>query len=256
MRRSVPAVGRSLVQEARRPRYVEVADALAEAISNGTYPVGSTVPSEAELCVRFLVSRFTARAALGALQKKGLLSRKPKVGSVVVAKDVQTKYSVLVNSTADLLRFSGSTTVRPVKVEDVTLDAGQAAELGGVEGEQWIRVSTCRISPETGLAVSWTEYYLRPDLRAIVPLIGAKRRPVYALIEEFNGRSIVRIEQKIEACTLPGAIAKALDAPLRSPALRATHRLFSRGDPRPFYSILSLYPAGRFHLMQTLTREP
>ncbi|MBX3591840.1 MAG: GntR family transcriptional regulator [Burkholderiaceae bacterium] len=255
MRRSVPVVGRSQAQDARKPRYVEVAEALAEAISNGTYPVGSTLPSEAELCSRFSVSRFTARAALGALQKKGYLSRKPKVGSVVVAKDVQTKYSVLVNSTADLLRFSGSTTVRPVRVEDVTLDAGQAAELGGVEGELWIKVSTCRISPDTGLAVSWAEYYLRPDLRPIVPLIGAKRRPVYALIEEFNGRSIVKIEQKVEACMLPKAIAKILGAPLRSPALRAIHRLYSRDDPRPFYSVLSLYPAGRFHMAQTLTRE-
>lgn len=255
MRRSAPGTGKPRVQAARKPRYVEVADTLAEAIGNGTYPVGSTLPSEAELCSRFSVSRFTARAALGALQRKGYLSRKPKVGSVVVAKDVLTKYSVMVDSTADLLRFSGSTSVRPMKVEDVTLDAAQAAELGGAEGETWIRVSACRISPETGLALSWTEYYLRPELREIVPMIGVKRRPVYALIEEFNGRSIAKIEQKIEACLMPRAIAKILDAPLRSPALRAVHRLYSRDDRRPFYAIMSLYPAGRFHLAHTMMRE-
>ncbi len=239
----------------RKPRYAEIADILLRAIADGTYPVGGNLPSEAQICSRFKVSRFTARAALGLLQKRGYVSRKPKVGSIVIAKNAQTKFSIHVDSTADLLRFSGSTHVRVVEVEDLVLGRERAAELGCAEGESMIKVAGCRISPATQLPVSWTEYYLRPELRRIVPHIGVKRRPVYALIEQYDGQSISRIEQEIEACLLPKAIAKLLGAPARSAALRAVHRLFGSDDRRPFYAIISLYPAGRFHFAQNFNRE-
>jgi hypothetical protein len=46
-----------------------------------------------------------------------------------------------------------------------------------------------------------------------------------------------------------------LGVPARSPALRATYRLFSEGDEGRFYVAICLYPAGRFRLAQTLMRE-
>jgi GntR family transcriptional regulator len=241
--------------EARTPRYQEIAEELTRAIADGTYPVGSTLPSEMELCSRFSVSRFTARAALGALQRQGYLSRRPRIGSVVVARDPQPKYSVLVHSTGDLLRFSGSTDVHPVKVEDVKADAALAAELSCEVGEPWIKVSTYRTTPESGRASSWTEFYLRPEHRAIVPKIGEKRRPVYALIEELEGGPIVRVEQRIEACLLPREVARVLGVGPRSPALRAVYRLHTAPHKGRYYAAISLYPAGRYHLAQTLTRE-
>ncbi len=239
----------------RTPRYVEIAGALAGAIAAGDYPVGATLPSEVELCGRFGVSRFTARAALASLQRQGYLSRRPRVGSVVVAQGPQAKYSVLAHSTADLLRFSGATDIHPVEAVDVRADAALAGELGCPVGEAWIRVSTYRTTPETGRAASWTEFYLRPEHRGIVAQIGSKRGPVHALIEQGHGGPVQRVEQQVEACVLPAAIARVLGVRARSPALRAVYRLFCRGDGGRFYAAISLYPAGRFHLAQTLTRE-
>ncbi len=239
----------------RKTRYAEIAESLLRGIEDGTYPVGSTLPSEAEICSRFSVSRFTARAALGTLQERGFLSRRPKVGSIVIAKSLPAKYSIQANSTADLLRFSGSTLVRVVKVEDIVLDAQLAEKLARRNGETMIKVSTCRLSPANQAPVSWTEYYLPPEVRKIVPHIGLRKRPVYSLIEKFNGKSISRIHQEIEACLLPKPIAKLLNAPPRSPAMRAIHRLFANDEREPFYAIISLYPAGRFHFMQDLSRE-
>lgn len=239
---------------ARAPRYVEVAETLTRAIGDGSYPVGSTLPSEMDLCAQFSVSRFTARAALGMLQRQGYLSRRPRVGSVVVARDPQAKYSVLVHNTADLLRFSGSTDVHPVDVKDLRADAALAAELACKVGEPWIKVSTYRTAPDTGRAASWTEFYLRPEHRPIVSLIGVAHRPVYALVEEVDGAAIARIEQRIEACILTKDVAGILGVAPRSPALRSIYRLYTAGHDR-FYAAVSLYPSGRFNFTQTLTRE-
>jgi GntR family transcriptional regulator len=246
---------KAVARASRTPRYLEVAETLTRAIADGTYPVGSTLPSEMELCGHFAVSRFTARAALGTLQRQGYLSRRPRIGSVVVASNPAAKYSVLAHNTVDLLRFSGSTDIHPVKVEDVKADTALAAELGCEPGEPWIKVSTYRTSPESGLAVSWTVFYLRPEHRGIIPRIGKKRSPVHDLIEETTRRPVSRVEQRIEACVLPRAIALVLGVPARSAALRAVHRLFTKGAEDRFYAAISLYPAGRFHLAQTLTRE-
>src|SRR5690242_21711670 len=57
------------------PRYLAVANSLIAAISQGRYPVGSTLPTEHELCERFGISRFTAREALRQLLDAGLVVR-------------------------------------------------------------------------------------------------------------------------------------------------------------------------------------
>jgi GntR family transcriptional regulator len=61
----VPAVG--------DPLHVTLAARLRAAIRSGELPVGSAVPSEAELCRDFGASRGPVRQALGALRAEGLI---------------------------------------------------------------------------------------------------------------------------------------------------------------------------------------
>ena len=65
----------------------------------------------------------------------------------------------------DLLRFSGATDLHLVQTRDIRADAALARDLGCEPGEAWIRISCYRTSPETGTAVSWTDYYVRPEHR-------------------------------------------------------------------------------------------
>ncbi|MDZ7869243.1 MAG: GntR family transcriptional regulator [Rheinheimera sp.] len=53
---------------------------LGLAIVQGVYPVGSGMPSEAELCIRHNVSRSATREAVKMLSAKGLLTSRPKQG--------------------------------------------------------------------------------------------------------------------------------------------------------------------------------
>ena len=53
---------------------------LGESIVNGAYPVGQTLPSEAQLSELFKVSRSATREAVKTLAAKGLIASRPKHG--------------------------------------------------------------------------------------------------------------------------------------------------------------------------------
>ncbi|MDT0596066.1 FadR/GntR family transcriptional regulator [Glaciecola petra] len=57
---------------------------LGLAIVNGHYPVGEGMPSEANLCEEFEVSRSSTREAVKMLSAKGLVSSRPKQGIKVL----------------------------------------------------------------------------------------------------------------------------------------------------------------------------
>lgn len=238
-----------------KPIYVELAETLQQQIASGQYPVGSTLPPEMTLCEIHGVSRFTARAALAALQRQGLVTRRPRVGSVVIAQSAQGTYSVQTNSASDVLRFSSVADLHLVSTEDVVADIPLARELNCEIGESWIKVSTYRDSPDTKVAASWTDFYLRPEHRSVVPMIGNKRGSVWQLLTELRHKPIERIEQTVEACKIPKEVATVLGVPPKSPALRTVYRLHSEGDQGRFYVAISLYPEGRFKLSQTLQRD-
>ena len=242
------------LEKTRGPRYLEMASSLRKAIETGAYRVGSQLPTESELGLQYSVSRFTVRAALSYLQRKGYLSRKPKVGTVVIAKNNQLKYSISGGSIADLLKFVDVTLVRPLQTKDGISDSTLSSDLQCDEKDVWIKVSTYRVSSKTKLPISWTEYYLRPEFRSIVTKIGLKPGPVYSLIEKAHGESITQIAQDIGACLLPNKMAGILDSPAGGPALRVIHR-FCGKDNRTLYATVSLYPADRFRYFQKLRRE-
>jgi DNA-binding FadR family transcriptional regulator len=53
---------------------------LGLAIVQGVYPVGTGLPSEADLCIEYSVSRSSTREAVKMLSAKGLISSRPKQG--------------------------------------------------------------------------------------------------------------------------------------------------------------------------------
>lgn len=234
--------------------YQRIANALLSDIGGGRYAVGARLPTEAQLCERFSVSRATVRAALDDIERKGMVRRRPKIGTVVTARDVKNRYAVSVGSLSDLLVFLDSTVVRPREVEDVVADGALAADLHCDAGTAWIRVGTVRTPAAESVPISWTDYYLPPKFRAVVPQFGKRVGPIYPLLERRYGLAIARFEQDIGACLLRQPIADLLVAKPRTPALRVIHRMVD-SEGRPLYCTISVYPAERFRYVQTMTRS-
>jgi GntR family transcriptional regulator len=253
------AASTAVVRRTRRqiishgPAYDRIARELTAEIAGERCSVGDRLPTEAQLAERFEVSRSTVRAALAALETKGLLDRKPKVGTVVRAKSPSTRYVVSVGSLAELLVFLGSTMVRPMRWGEVLAKGSLAADLACAPGERWTHVQAIRTPTGGALPISWTDYYIRPAYGDVVASIGRSPGPIYPLLEARYGVQIDRIEQDIGASTLPAAVARAISAKSGGPALRVIHRLISL-NAGTVYCTVSLYPADRFRYVQALQR--
>lgn len=66
-----------------RPIWRQVAAVIAARIAEGTYPVGSKVPSVVELSAEFGIASSTAQKALAHLKSEGLIRAEVGLGSFV-----------------------------------------------------------------------------------------------------------------------------------------------------------------------------
>jgi GntR family transcriptional regulator len=69
--------------EGPEPLYEQIAAVLDARIEDGTYPPRRRIPSEADICTEFGVSRPTARAAVRLLVERGLVVTVRGKGSFV-----------------------------------------------------------------------------------------------------------------------------------------------------------------------------
>ncbi len=67
----------------QRLPYVRVADGLREQIRSGELIPGDQIPTVAQLCRDYQVSRVTVLKALGVLRDEGLITTTPRWGSFV-----------------------------------------------------------------------------------------------------------------------------------------------------------------------------
>lgn len=126
-------------------RYAEIAQQLSLDIANGVYPVGSTLPSEPALAEALGVSRSTVRAALGELQKLGMVSRRPSLGTRIEASQPLTSgegFSQTFSSIEAIAQYAASTLRDGLTFEQIVLDDSLATRLQTNTGSKWIRSPT------------------------------------------------------------------------------------------------------------------
>lgn len=70
------------------PRYQQIFDALKCEILSGTYPAGSSLPTEAEIMERFSASRTTVRNALKLLHEEGMIQSRRGAGTTVCTQEM------------------------------------------------------------------------------------------------------------------------------------------------------------------------
>jgi DNA-binding FadR family transcriptional regulator len=74
-------------QRRSRTSHAQVVDELGRAIVAGTYPVGTILPGDVELALRFKVSRTVLRETMKTLAAKGMIVAKARVGTRVTEKN-------------------------------------------------------------------------------------------------------------------------------------------------------------------------
>lgn len=231
------------------PLHREIANTLTAEINDGVFEIGSTLPSEADLALRFKVSRHTIREALRYLQSLGLLLRRQGHGTVVRSLQPRRDYKLRLGTFSDVESHGFYT--RPIDVEQsvIVADAALARELPCLVGQSFLRI-VCRrvpIDASIPLPVSFSRIYIVSDYAPPSEEIGRRVEPLYLLIERLHGQRIEAIDQDVRGMLLDKAIARTLDAKAGWPGLELKRTYIGRGQ-RVVMISYNTYAAERFTL--------
>lgn len=211
----------------RTPRYAEILAELREGIAGGAFPVGTLLPSEAALCRRFAVSRFTVREALRRLEADGMLARVRGAGSRVIRDAPVAAFVQHYRSLSDLADYAGRTRLDVQSVSEVVLDAPLAAQVGGTAGTRWLALRALRRA-EGGEVIAVVESFLPARFAAIIPRVDSISGPLYAALAADSGETIENAIQETQALAAPHHVAVALGVRTGAPLLRILRRYAAR----------------------------
>jgi GntR family transcriptional regulator len=234
-------------------RYLQVARTLRKEIVDGVYPVGSQLPTEHELCERFAVSRYTIREALRRLREDNLIASRPRAGTLVVPRLATNSYTQDVMSINDLLAFATGAQFAIESNAMVRIDDELAARTGLAVGSQWLAVRGYRRAEASAAPVCRTEYYINRVFAAVGRLLQRHTGPIFPLIEDLFGVSIVEVHQEISAVAVSAELAEALRVETGSAALEM-QRTYTTSDGEVAQVTVNTHPSSRYRHSMTMRR--
>lgn len=234
-------------------RYLQVARALRKEILDGVYPVGSQLPTEHELCQQFSVSRYTVREALRRLREDNLVSSRPRAGTMVVPRLTTDSYVRDVMSINDLVAFATGARLEIDSMRMESIDHAAAARTGLTAGQDWLAVRGYRQADTTTHPVCWTEYYINKEFAAVGRMLQRHTGPIFPVIEDLFGRTIVEVHQEISAVLLSAELAAVLQVDVGSAALEV-QRTYLTSDDETAQVTINTHPSARFRHSMTMRR--
>jgi DNA-binding GntR family transcriptional regulator len=236
---------RTAVSRGRAPRYALLAESIAEDIRKGRYAVGSMLPTEADLCQQFGVSRHTVREALRKLGDLGMLSRHQGIGTRVKARQGSSRFVQSIGKLSDLFAYIEDTRLVIASRQDIRATPAKQRLLRCAPGQRWRMLEVLRYSAGSALPMVVSEIYLPQAHAAVESEMRDLQVPIYTLIERRYGERIAEVQQEIDACALSADKARLLGVRAGSAGLAITRHYFGENDKLLLVSA-SLYPAGRF----------
>ena len=238
----------------KQHRYEQIAKELGGRITSGSIPVGESLPTEAALCKKYGVSRYTAREALRQLRDAGLITRRPRSGTTVASASASSAFSLPVSSAADLFRYASDTRFLIESRGRIKANSEDVAVLECRRGQEWIKLRGVRRRPGVATPVCLITVYLNIALAGLEKRIPRSAGVIYPRVEKELGVRIAWIGQRIEAMLLSAPDAKRLRAKPDGCGLRV-RRYYYDANNRLLEVSDSLHAAERFAYEMRLRRD-
>lgn len=137
-----------------QPQYRRIEQALRERIA--TLLPGARLPSDAELCAEFGVSRMTARNAMQRLAEDGLITRKPGRGSFVAEPLAHRRANRLMTFSQEMRRAGRVPSSRVLTRVIRPSSPGEAENLGIPPGQPVVHLRRLRLADDEPIALEST----------------------------------------------------------------------------------------------------
>jgi GntR family transcriptional regulator len=236
-----------------KTRYSRVATSLKEEIVKGIYPVGAQLPTEAELCARFGVSRHTVREALRLLRDERLIASRQGAGSVVLPPPSPDSFVLQGSSINDLLAYAADMHTEIESTYMEVIEGKRATRIGVGSGEEWLVVTGLAKRDGQQAPVCWSEYYISREFAAVGRLLPRHSGPIFLLLEDLFGLNIVEIDQEIAGSGITPALAAKLGVEPGSAAIEV-RRSYRSADSKIAQISVHTHPASRFRHVLKMQR--
>jgi DNA-binding GntR family transcriptional regulator len=232
---------------ARKPRYQQVSDDLRAAILRGDFAAPDEFPTEAELCARYGVSRFTVREALRALQAEGLIARKRGSGTII--QPAAARGGALhqpLSNVGELLQYARDSKIDYIRLPESAVPKTIAEQLPSPPFGKWTHFRGCRVSPADGLPIAIVNAFIHPDLAIAANQVDISTgTTIFRQLEQLANIRIATVTQDIQAVPATVEIARQLKIQRRAPCLRIL-RCYVDTTGRLFEISASHHPGDRF----------
>ncbi len=230
------------------PYYYQLEEFLKEGIENGAWKPGQKIPSEAELCEIFDVSRTVVRQALSELVHEGVLYRRKGKGTFVA--ELKIRESLVQHLTGfyeDMvaLGLKPSTKVLEQKVIPAPLKIADA--LGLEEGEPVVMIDRLRFVDGEPIVLVVT--YLPEKLCPGLAKEDLSTQSLYAILEKKYGLELVYGRRTLEAVMATEEEAKLLETEEGDPiVLLRSISYLKDGRPIEYFKALHRGDRSRFEV--------
>lgn len=224
------------------PRYRRIEQSLRSRIAE-MHP-GDALPSDAELCAEFGVSRMTARNAMQRLAEEGLIQRQPGRGSFVAEPPAHRRANHLMSFSHEMARLGRRPTSVILARELRPATSGQAEQLRVRLGDPIVYLRRVRCADESPIALETAIL----DRRAAPAVMAADLRDGSLHVALASaGLALRRGTATISAAPATPDDAQHLGTQRGEPML-VERRVILDVAGRPVEATESRYPADRYAL--------
>jgi GntR family transcriptional regulator len=202
------------------PYYVQLKEALTEAIESGLWEAGERIPSEPELCRRFGVSRTVVRQALKEMTYQGLVVREKGRGTFVAEPKISSSSLVhsLVGFYEDMAE-RGHAPVAEVLEQAIEPASAKLMTILGIEATTPV-IKLVRLRFVQGEPIVLVTSYLPYDLCPKLADADLSEQSLYAFLKAEYGLSVASGRRRIDAVAANENEARLLQVAEGAPLLK------------------------------------
>ena len=231
------------VQNNGVPAYQRIQGTIVKRLEAGLLKPGDIVDSERELARIHGVSLMTARHALTALEREGLVVRRRGAGTFVAPPKIH--FNKLMSYTEEMARRGLAVSSKLISLAMIETEQEIAARLSLPATSRLVKIERLRLGGDEPFAIETC--YLSAEEFGDLTRARLDRASLFSILEHDHGLQIAHADEEIDATTADAHTARLLGVPVGASVLRIRQQIYST-KAKPAIYVLGLYRSDRHTL--------